>query len=226
MRIIITEITEMHEGNYCLAGWEAQTQRMVRALPNGNNWTAGLLQKHEIGPGATFDMNANGQQHRSAYPHKTEDTPVDQATIHLVNATPINWLGTNAPPSHATVGGAFGGHLQHTGFWNGAWKGVHVAEAVQIGSLSAVTIPVDRIELFEDDYQGKTRLRAYIDDGDACYNLPVVARNLREGYRLHRVDGARRTLPANGRVHVRLGLARAWAGQPGKCSLMINGING
>ncbi len=226
MRLIITDVTEMHGGNYCVAGWDAVSQRMVRPLPNGNNWTAGLLQQHGISPGSKVDVAPTRQRYASTYPHKTEDTPVDPATMQRVPARAVNWLAASAPPSHATVSAAFGGHLIHTGVWDGARKGVHIAEATRICSLSAVAVSVDQVELFEDNYQGKRRLRAYLSDGDACYNLPIVASHLREAYRSGGVSGAEQALPARGLVHVRLGLARAWPGQPGKCSLMINGIYG
>jgi Dual OB-containing domain len=226
MRLIITDVTEMHGGNYCVAGWDAQALRMVRPLPNGANWTAGLLQQHDVAPGALIDMTPTGQQHQSAFPHRTEDMLVNAAGIGLVRAGPIAWLAAEAPPTHATVDRAFGGHLAHSRVWNGVQQGVHVPENTQIGSLSAVRLPVDSLTLFENNYQGKRSLRGYLDDGNACYDLPVVGKTLREAYRLNGVDAAKQLLPAQGDIHVRLGLARAWPGQPGKCSLMINGIYG
>lgn len=226
MRVVITDLTEMHGSNYCVAGWDAQASRMVRPLPDGSNWTAGLLQQHGIVPGASIDMDPTGQQHASALPHRTEDTPIVAASIQHVDAGPINWFAAGSPPAEATLGQAFGGHLAHSRTWNGALQGVYVPESTQIGSLSAVQVAVGELQLFEDNYQGKRSLRAYIDDGEAYYNLPVVARNLREAYRQGGVGNAQQLLPEQGNVHVRLGLARAWAGQPGRCSLMINGIYG
>jgi hypothetical protein len=226
MRLVITDVTEMHGGNYCVAGWNPQAQRMVRPLPNGANWTAGLLQQHGVAPGATIDVVPTGQQHQSAFPHRTEDTLVNVAGIQLVHAGPIAWLAADAPPTHATVDQAFGGRLAYSRLWNRAQQGVHVLENTQIGSLSAVKLPVSGLNLFEDNYQGKRSLRAYLGDSHACYNLPVVAKSLREAYRLNGVNTAKHLLPVRGNVHIRLGLARAWAGQPGKCSLMINGIYG
>ena len=110
--------------------------------------------------------------------------------------------------------------------WNGAQQGVHVAEAIQTGSLGAVRLPAHALDLFEDSYQGKRSLRAYLNDGHACYNLPIVAKNLREVYRSNGIEAVQQVLPVHGDVHIRLGLARAWAELPGKCSLMINGIYG
>lgn len=226
MRLLITDVTEMHGGNYCVAGWDAQAQRMVRPLPNGANWTAGLLQQHGVAPGASIEVVPTGQQHPSTFPHRTEDTPITTAGIQFVHPGPIAWLAPGAPPTHATVDQSFGGRLAHSRVWKGARQGVHVPENTQISSLSAVRLPVGNLTLFEDNYQGKRSLRAYLNDGDACYNLPVVAKTFREAYRMNGIGGATQLLPAQGDVHVRLGLARAWSGQPGKCSLMINGIYG
>jgi hypothetical protein len=226
LRLIITDLTEMHGGNFCVAGWEAQAQRMIRPLPNGANWTTGLLQQHGINPGAAIDVAPSGLQHPSVYPHRTEDTVIVGGNITLVNAGPINWFAAGAPPALAKVNQAFGGHLAHSRNWNGALQGVYVPETTEVGSLSAVAVGVGELQLFEDNYQGKTSLRAYIDDGDACYNLPVVAKNFREAYRQGGVGHAQQLLPQQGNVHVRLGLARAWPGQPGRCSLMINGVYG
>lgn len=226
MRLIITDVTEMHGGNFCVAGWDAQAQRMVRPLPNGGNWTAGRLQQHGVTPGASLDVVPTGQQHASTLPHRTEDTPVQIAGIQLVNAGPIGWLAAGAPPTYPTVDQAFGGHLAHSSVWKGARRGVHVAEHAQTTSLSAVRLAVGCLTIFENNYKGKLSLRAYLDDGNARYNLPVVAKGLREAYRINGVAGVTQLLPANGDVHVRLGLARAWPGQPGRCSLMINGVYG
>lgn len=224
MRLIVTDVTEMHGGNYCVAGWGTQTQRMVRPLPNGANWTAGLLQQHGVVPGASVEVHPISQPHASLFPHRTEDTPIIAANIRLIHAGPIVWLGNGAPPTHETVQQAFGGHLSYSRIWNGAKQGVHVTENTQIGSLSAVRLPAHALDLFEDNFKGKLSVRAYLDDGQARYNLPIVAKNLREVYRSNGISAVQQLLQEDGEVHVRLGLARAWAGQLGKCSLMINGI--
>jgi hypothetical protein len=63
-----------------------------------------------------------------------------------------------------------------------------------------------------------------MSDNEARYSLPVVAKNLRELYRAKGVAAVNKLLPKTGKLHVRVGLARAWSGQPGKCSVMINGV--
>src|ERR671921_477110 len=99
---------------------------MVRPLPNGANWTAGILQEHRIGPGASIGLAPTGQHHPSTFPHRTEDTPVNAAGIQLVHPGLIAWMAASAPPTLATVDQAFGGHLVHSREWNGAKQGVHI----------------------------------------------------------------------------------------------------
>ena len=56
MRLLITDVTEMSGGNFCVAGWSAQSSSMLRPLPNGSNWTLNGLAVHGISPGATVDF--------------------------------------------------------------------------------------------------------------------------------------------------------------------------
>jgi hypothetical protein len=199
---------------------------MIRPLPNGGNWTAQLLQLHAIVPGATIVATSTDQSLNSSYPHRTEDIVVDQATMENIHPGPISWSGAEAPLTHGLVSEVFGDQLGNNGSWDGVLKGVHVLEHTEVGSLGAVRIPVADINLFEDEYNGTKKLRAYLDDAQACYNFPVVAKSLRDAYRHGGLAASNDLLPSRGLVHVRLGLARALAEQAGKCSLMINGIYG
>jgi hypothetical protein len=74
-------------------------------------------------------------------------------------------------------------------------------------------------------YQGNKSLRAYMTDNNARYSLPVVAKNLRELYRSKGAAAVNKLLPKSSDLRVRVGLARAWLGQPGKCTVMINGVH-
>lgn len=226
MRLIVTDVTEMHGGNYCVAGWDNQANGMVRPLPMGANWTIALLQQFGILPGITIDVVPIARHQNGVYPHRSEDTYIDAGQISIANAQPVNWLSANSPPVAGSVGQAFENHVTHSGQWNNALTGVYVPEGTQIRSLSATRLALNQIQLFQNEYNGKSSLRAYVNDGLHCYNLPVVARDLREAFRCGGVAAARQLLPMHGDVHVRLGLARAWAGQPGKCYLMVNGIYG
>ena len=222
MRLLVTDLTEMHGGNYCVAGWNRQDQRMVRPLPNGGNWTLGLLQQHNILPGVMIDVQPTGQQHNSVFPHRTEDTPIDRGNIHFVDAPPINWLGAESPPASATLANAFGGHLLHNSVWNNVRQGVHVGVATRIGSLGAIELSSARVDFVEEF----DKLKAILDDGEARYKLAVSSRALKLAWRNGGLQAVRRALPASPRFHVRVGLARAFDQPPGKCYLMVNGVQG
>ena len=93
MQLVITDVTEMSAGNYCVAGWDVDSHRMVRPLPGGHNWTAAQLAQHGIDPGALVEFTPPGQSHNGKYPHRTEDTPVQPHGISLVDDTAFNWFG-------------------------------------------------------------------------------------------------------------------------------------
>ncbi|MGB6175694.1 MAG: hypothetical protein WBF43_05010 [Methylocella sp.] len=160
MRLLITEVTEMHGGNYCVAGWHAETRTMVRPLPNGANWTAALLAQHGVVPGAALSLRSNGMQPNSAYPHRTEDTPIDPASIKLVSPGPGTWFGANAPPTSATLADAFEGNVRHNTAWDGVLQGIHAPTGVQSRSLWAVAIQRDRMSFVEDFQKLKAVLSA------------------------------------------------------------------
>lgn len=229
MRIVITDVTEMHQDDYCVAGWRPNTSqigiirwmipsRMVRPLPNGGNWTGQLLARRQIVPGAMIGFRATGARPTGLYPHRTEDTPIDPDTIKLINQPPWQWFGTDAPPTAATLADAFGGHLQK------ARKGAYVQDGTRVGSLAAVKISYGSLVFYEDDYRGEKSLRAYLEDPVDRYSLPVVAKSLRETYRRRGADSVNQLLPNQGYLHVRVGLARASVGQPERCTVMINGV--
>jgi len=195
---------------------------MVRPLPNGGNWTAGLLHQHGARPGVTIEVDPAGQPHRSAFPHLTEDTPVARQSIHHVHAGPIDWFGADAPPTHARLSAAFGGHLLHNSVWNNVRQGVYVQLGTQVGSLAAVDLARDSIQFVKDF----DKLKALLDDGEARYKVAVSSLALKTAWRQGGVQAAHQALPTSARFHVRLGLARAF-GQPAeKCYLMVNGVHG
>jgi hypothetical protein len=220
MNILITDVTEMGGGNYCVAGWCAATQSMVRPLPNGANWSTALLHAKGIAPGVTVDVQPNGNPGTGVYPHTTEDTPIDPASVQIVNPGPPNWFGAGAPPTAATVQDAFQNSIQHNSQWNGLLQGVHVLSGTQTRSLWAVRVARNRLDFF-DDFD---KLKVELDDGDARYSLSVSARALKEAYRQGGVAAAEAAVPNPGQLHVRLGLARAWHSHPNKCFLMVNGV--
>ena len=93
-----------------------------------------------------------------------------------------------------------------------------------VGSLSAIRVGAANLAFFENNFQGTLSLPAYLTDSNVCYNLPVVAKDLRDTYRASGIANLNGVFAGVGYLHVRVGLARAWSGQQGKCTVMINGV--
>jgi len=220
MRLLITEVTEMHGGNFCVAGWRATTQTMVRPLPNGANWTLGLLNQHGVVPGATLKVQASGVLPNGVYPHLTEDTPIGLVNITPVQAGPASWCGPGAPPVATSVEDAFQGGVEFNSLWNGVRQGVYVPVGTQARSLWAVSVPRMNL-MFLEEFD---KLKVSLNDGTATYKLAVSSKTIKEAWRAGGLASVALALPALGQVHVRLGLARAFGNPADKCYMMVNGV--
>lgn len=226
MQLVITDVTEMSAGNYCVAGWDVDEHRMVRPLPGGHNWTAAQLAQHGIDPGALLDFTPTGHPHNGAYPHRTEDTQVHPNHIVQVNAGPYNWFGPNGPASQPTVAAAFP-TMTPSSVWNNVRKSPYVAIGTQGISLAAIVRPRNALQFVENQFgDDPPKLRVILNDGAACYNLAVSSRAIKSAWRQHGLQGIHNALPASPNVHVRLGLARAFGNPADRCYMMLNGVHG
>ena len=206
MDLIITDVTEMGQGTYCVAGWDAVSQRMVRPLPSGNNWSGDLVAKHGICSGRFIQVRpARGST--GAYPHRTEDTPVDSDSITSGQLF-TDWLGARAPVAAVDLATGFSGNLKWNSVWDGVRQGVHTLPSVKASSLIAVRIPKANI-VFEESFK---KLKATLDDGSNKYLLSVSSKVLKEAWRDGGLAAVDNILPRRNEVHVRIGLARPRAG--------------
>ena len=221
--ILITDLTVMHGGVFCLAGWNFATNRMVRPLPGGNNWNAEVLQRLKISTGSIIRVVPEGN-HTSTLPHATEDMRILENEISVHSHDYSDWLELdNAPILYGSINDAFDNNIDLGRKWNSAYK-VSVAEGVNCKSLAGVRLPSSSVSFFKDQYRDNPpTLRAYITDKNHKYNLPVSCRRLRALFNSGDINQVQGHLPANQDVHIRLGLARAFNGNP--CSLMLNGIH-
>jgi len=218
MEILLTDVTEMSGNNYCVAGWDITQKRMVRPLPGGGHWPQGLISKHSIAPGAILRATATGLP-TGSFPHLTEDTPIDVTSINTSQSTP-NWVGAGAPEVSASISEAFNNSLKWNKIFGGVHQGVYVPKSTQCNSLAAVKVVKAAISFTEPF--GK--LLAVLDDGTDRYQLSVSSHIFKKAWRKGGVAGATSMLPNRSLLHVRVGLARDFEGQPNRCYLMINGI--
>ena len=224
MRVLITDLTEMHQGHYCVAGWDLDALKMVRPLFRHSHWTSQNIASYRIVPGNKIQFVALPDRPNGAMPHLSEDVMVDAAKITFGSANGAIWFGDGAPPTCPTLRRAFSNNLQTGRRWDNALQGEFVPRGTACASLSAIRTDVANVEFYEGNYKGKRSLRVHLTDDEETYSLPVVAKDLREKYRQEGADGVNALLPKRNAVHVRVGLARAWEDQPEKCTVMFNGV--
>ncbi|WP_210160498.1 hypothetical protein, partial [Methylocystis parvus] len=97
MRILITDVTVMHNNMFCVAGWCAKEKRMIRPLLGGHHWTLDLIARLGIVPGVTLNVVPTGPTKTNFYPHSTEDQNIDPAKIEVVEQAFLDWLGPQRP---------------------------------------------------------------------------------------------------------------------------------
>jgi hypothetical protein len=217
MELLITDVTEMGGETYCVAGWDITANRMVRPLPNGSNWSSTSLGQHGIVPGRRIRAVPRGASN-GVFPHRTEDTPIDPASIEALNGVFSDWLGGSAPHVAADLGTGFAGLLKWNKVWNGVRQGVHTLPRAQCNSLVSVRTPKTNLSFSE--VFGK--LKATVNDGAASYQLTVSSKVLKEAWRAGGLAAVNNALPARAELHVRVGLARPFD-EPPKCYAMLNG---
>ena len=218
MEILITDVTEMRDDTYCVAGWDTEKNLMIRPLPDGSHWPQTLIAKYGIKPGTLLKADAKGTSN-GTLPHSTEDTPIDPNSISASQTSP-DWVGTGAPDVSPSIAEAFNNSLCWNKIFRGVRQGVYVPKGTNCSSLAAVKIRKTAISFVEPF--GK--LLAIINDGSASYQLSVSSRIYKTGWRDGGIAKATSLLPNRNELHVRVGLARDFEGQPNKCYLMINGI--
>jgi hypothetical protein len=218
VEILITDVTEMSGANFCVAGWDTTNTRMVRPLPNGGNWPQALVAKHQIEPGAILTAAPTGPAN-GTFPHLTEDTPIDASSIAVERSSP-QWIGSGAPAVSPSLSFAFNNNLRWKKIFRGVHQGVYVPTNTKCRSLAALAIDKSDIKFV----QPFGKLLAILNDGNAQYQLSVSSHLYKKGWRQGGVEKATSLHPKRDRVHVRVGLARDFESQSGRCYLMVNGI--
>jgi hypothetical protein len=218
MDILITDVTEMGQDNYCVAGWDTDGKRMVRPLPNGGNWTASLVTQHGIDAGTMISVEPRGKANGN-YPHLTEDTRIDLASIKPSKGVFSDRLGESAPQVAASISAGFGGYLQWNKEWKGVKEGVYALPGARCSSLVAVRVPNANLAFSE----AFGKLKATLNDGSDSYQLTVSSKVLKEAWRAGGLMAVNNALPTTEGFHVRVGLARPF-GNPLRCYAMLNGV--
>ena len=160
-------------------------------------------------------------------PHNIEDQVISTGSIKVVSTSAQPWFGTGAPPSSSTISDAFEGHVVSNKVWHQHVQGAHVKIGTNTRSLWAVQVQRGSLKLHEDKFgDNEPKLKLALSDGAKLYDFPISSRALKEAWRANGLPGATGALPSCRTLHVRVGLARAFAGHPDKCNIMVNGIYG
>jgi hypothetical protein len=218
MDILITDVTEMGQGTYCVAGWDTRAKRMVRPKPNGNNWAASLVEQHRVVPGRLISVEPRGKPN-GIYPHLTEDTPINPDSIKASEDVSSDWLGESAPQVATSLSTGFDSRLQWNKVWNGVKQGVYALPGAQCNSLVAVRVLRTSLT-FSEPFD---KLKVTLDDGSDSYQLSVSSKVLKEAWRAGGLEAVNNALPETEEFHVRGGLARPYDNPP-KCYAMLNGV--
>jgi hypothetical protein len=113
--------------------------------------------------------------------------------------------------------GIFDNNLQFMGD-----KG-YVSEGTNCRSLGAIGVAPRNFTFHESVWDGKRRLRSRINDGLVTLDLSITSVSLRDEYEKFGLERLQDRFSRVGRLHLRIGLARAFPGQPGKCFVQLNG---
>ncbi|NUN50662.1 MAG: hypothetical protein HUU15_17765 [Candidatus Brocadiae bacterium] len=226
--ILVSEVTRMSQGRYCVAALDIATQRMVRPLQsNSDNWRLGA-DRSVFHVGNLLDIRRTGER-RVIMPHATEDTPVVATPAVLASFTEDVIYELLLPSAEKSVVAAIGHPLIQNRY---------LEDGVGPRSLGGVRAKRKHVEFREDPY-GK--LRATLHDSDGIvYDLPVTSDWLQHLFSAADADGEPHfgikeanewlcvTKPDDLLI-LRVGLARPWGGKdndwsPKRCYLQLNGI--
>ena len=222
-QVIITDLTEMSTGNYCVAGWDWEHQRMVRLLTiYGGNWTNRYVGQTGLWHRRLVQFQPVAMPAGGAFPHATEDTRIDETSMKSF-PRPNHWRTTILQSESPDIDAVFSG-LLNPGVSDQIRKSPYVLPNSQCESLGAVRANAVDFHFYEDHYNpDKPKLRCRFSDGSSRFDLAVSSYRLRLRWREIGVDEMNSKQGDFGQVHVRVGLARPWADN-NRCYLMLNGL--
>ena len=225
--VLVTEVTRMSQGYYCVAGWDIHEERMMRPLGlDRSNWRIGA-DRSVFKVGNLIDCAPSGIRTTVA-PHSLDDTPLRSTPSILQAFEEADTYALVLDTTHTSVRGAFGRALHDDKY---------VEEGTECHSLAGVRARRDQLR-FHEDY-GK--LRVSMRDSDrVSYDLKVTCDQLQHFFSPGDADAephfgvteANEWLSVNdpaATIILRLGFARPWDGKdkgwsPRRCYLQLNGL--
>ena len=228
MPVLISEVTRMSGGNYCVAGWDLHSQRMVRPLQrSGANWRLGN-DRSVFTVGHLVNCIPAGLRN-TVYPHATEDLILTTSPSFLEAFDEATTFEILLPTCFRSIREIFDSLLVEEKY---------ILDNTNCRSLGGVRTRRSQVRFFEDGYR---RLRLQFRDIDnAVYQLPVTCDTLKRIFSPDDddpephfgIDEANEWLQVNTpqtEIVLRIGLARGWDGpdhtwNPRRCYVQLNGI--
>ncbi len=214
INVITSDITYMKD-TYCVAGWSPSTGQMKRLMINGNHWSDKDLKK--IGKYASLNVSVIPKEGARDYPHKTEDTNIDdnfKVVRHYEN--PEILAKDLRPATSANIQKAFDGNLKEQSY---------VPFKTECPSLGGVILPAKNVRFSKKD--GKLRVNL-LDNDKTEYDVRVTCKYLRDvldpmsakEFGEFKADMEN----SDKKAHVRVGLAKPYVYKDSNCYLMCNGV--
>lgn len=212
MRIIVTDVTEMHNDHICVAGWCQEQNRMVRPLlAVGTHWDAKLGQPQLFWLGNEVEFN-NMSPNNRGLPHSREDLVANPLEVTRT-LQGIELATALAPSESANVAAAFDNQILNKRY---------VPGGSNCPSLGAIRVRASDLHFETRESNGVEKLRCWFYSDNVGYNLPVVSIHLLQIWRADGLEGLSRLQAIYRQAHVRLGLTNPF--KNGQCILMINNI--
>jgi hypothetical protein len=227
--VLITEVTRMKGGCFCVAGWDLKSDRIVRPLPPwGKNWH--LYDRHApFAPGQL--VNCRPGKVRTAeriLPHYTEDFFVAERPYIMKHFDEGDLYELMLETLDAGIRDVFKAELIEQRY---------LIEGTGSRSLGGIMVQRHKLFFFHED----ERLRLHLIDGHGCrHDLAVTCDKLShhfspsgEEWDLHLSEKeANEWLELNEPedwIILRIGLSRGWAGpdkdwNPRRCYVQLNGL--
>lgn len=218
-KMLVTDVTN-YGSLRCVAGWDIDRRKMIRPEPHaGGFWSAIMIGPTGFQRSKIVTFTAIPPNPATKYPHRTEDRVVVGAVTSV--STPSRdevWKILRSTESEG-LSEIFDSNLVYDG------QKAYVPDNTQTRSQGAIALDPKEMEIEKHfNYVGKERLRARftIEGRTLAPNLTSTAALAM--LRNDKVEEINKRIAAAKRLHVRVGLARAFPGQPTRCYMQINGI--
>lgn len=199
--ILVTEVTNMHNGYVCVGGWCELESRMVRPLSGRReHWNESLAKPELFQFGNVVRIVPAGFSSGRGLPHAREDCVVNGHPERIGNVETSDLADALSPSESPSIQKLFNGQMQESRY---------VMAGSDCASLGAIRTHAQRLGFDERAKPGGiVQLRCWFyDQTDSRYNLPVASRSLQLVQQKGGLDALTEHKAGARTAHVRIGLA-------------------